>query len=94
MRRYYALLLGTDGMARLVRELDGATTLDEAPFARRDYAEPHEIALRVEGSELQASIDGVLFLQARDGALAGGAVAFVCEEGCLTCDALRVRPPC
>src|SRR3712207_7407981 len=26
LRRYYALLLGADGVARLVRELDGTTT--------------------------------------------------------------------
>jgi hypothetical protein len=32
-------------------------------------------------------------LEARDGALTGGAVALVCEHGCLTCDAVRVSPP-
>jgi len=44
MRRYYALLLCDDDTIRLVRELDGATTLAEAPFRRRQYAEPHELA--------------------------------------------------
>jgi ADP-ribosylglycohydrolase len=95
LRRYYALLLGDDGMARLVRELDGTTTLAEAPFRRRDYAEPHRLELRMTGDRLRATIDGgELVLEARDGALTGGAVALVCEEGCLTCDAVRVRPPC
>ncbi|HEY6694966.1 MAG TPA: ADP-ribosylglycohydrolase family protein [Solirubrobacteraceae bacterium] len=94
LRRYYALLLGADGVARLVRELDGTVALAEAPLARRDYAEPHALELRVTGDRLRASVDGKLVLEARDGALAGGAVALVCEEGCLTCDAVRVRPPC
>jgi ADP-ribosylglycohydrolase len=94
LRRYYALLLGDDGTARLVRELDGTTTLAEAPLQRRDYAEPHELELRVTGDRLRASVDGELVLEARDGALTGGAVALVCEKGCLTCEAVRIRPPC
>jgi hypothetical protein len=92
MRRYYALLLCDDHTVRLVRELDGTTTLAEAPFRRRQYAEPHQLALRVTGSRVQASVDGEVVLEASDGALAGGAVALVCDEGCLTCDAVRVRP--
>jgi ADP-ribosylglycohydrolase len=94
MRRYYALLLQDDGTARLVRELDGTTTLAEAPFRRRQYGDPHALELSVTGDRLRASIDGELVMEARDGALQGGAVALVCEEGCLTCDAVRVKPPC
>ena len=92
LRRYYALLL-RDDRAQLVRELDGTTVLAETPFARRDYGEPHELALRVAGPDLRATIDGDVVLDARDGALGGGAVALVCEVGCLTCDAVRVGPP-
>ncbi len=91
LRRYYALLLRPD-RAQLVRELDGTTVLAEAALARRDYAEPYELALRVEGDRLSATADG-LRLTARDGALTGGAVALVCETGCLTCEAVRVAPP-
>ncbi|HEX5782716.1 MAG TPA: ADP-ribosylglycohydrolase family protein, partial [Solirubrobacteraceae bacterium] len=90
MRRYYALLLRAD-RAQLVRELDGTQVLTEAPFERRDYAEPHELTLCVVGDHIVATIDG-LTLEARDGALAGGAVALVCEQGCLTCEAVRVQP--
>jgi ADP-ribosylglycohydrolase len=103
MRRYYALLLRPD-CAQLVRELDGTAVLAEAPLARRDYGEPHDLALRVVGDRIVATVDerapaaggdpsaGPLVLEARDGALAGGAVALVCELGCLTCEAVRVRP--
>jgi ADP-ribosylglycohydrolase len=91
MRRYYALLLSADRV-RLVRELDGPAVLAEAPLERRDYAEPHELSLRVAGTRLIGTVDGRTRVQAEDGALAGGAVALVCEEGCLTCDAVRVAP--
>jgi ADP-ribosylglycohydrolase len=90
MRRYYALLLRAD-RAQLVRELDGTHVLADAPFERRDYADPHELALRVIRDRVTATVDG-LTLEARDGALACGAVALVCELGCLTCEAVRVRP--
>jgi hypothetical protein len=93
LRRYYALLLGADGVARLVRELDGEATLAAAPLERRDYAEPHSLELRVAGDRLSGIVDGESLLEARDGALACGAVALVCEEGCLTCDAVVVGPP-
>jgi ADP-ribosylglycohydrolase len=89
MRRYYALLLERDRVV-LVRELDGPAVLAEAPLERRDYGEPYELSLRVSGSSLIATVDGRTRLVAVDGALAGGAVALVCERGCLTCDAVRV----
>jgi ADP-ribosylglycohydrolase len=70
------------------------TTLAEAPFRRRQYAEPHALAVRVIGPFVRAIVDDEIVLEARDGELTGGAVALVCEEGCLTCDAVRVGPPC
>ena len=90
MRRYYALLLRPD-RAQLVRELDGTRVLAEAPLNRRDYGEPHELALTVVGDRIVATA-GETALEARDDALTGGAVALVCEQGCLTCEAVRVRP--
>jgi ADP-ribosylglycohydrolase len=93
MRRYYALLLCDDDRIRLVRALDGTTVLAEAPFRRRQYAEPHELAISVVGPRVRATVDDELVLEARDGELTGGAVALVCEQGCLTCDAVRVSPP-
>jgi ADP-ribosylglycohydrolase len=92
LRRYYALLLGDDGALRLIRELDGTTTLAATAFRRREYAAAHEMRLRVAGDRLRGEVDGDVVLDARDGALGGGAVALVCEEGCLTCDAVSVRP--
>ena len=61
----------------------------------------YELALDVEGEHLRASVDGQVLFEVvdRDPALASGAVAFVCEEGCMTSEALEVtalrdrRPP-
>jgi hypothetical protein len=68
------------------------TVLAEAPFTRREYDEPQALALEVDGPELRATVDGDLVLEARDGQLTGGAVALVCQQGCLTCDAVHVQP--
>ena len=92
LRRYLALLLGDDGRARLVRERDGVrTVLGEAPLERRDYGEPHELSLLVTGAHVRAQVDG-LVLEGRDAELGRGAVALVCEAGCLTCDSVAVAP--
>jgi ADP-ribosylglycohydrolase len=88
MRRYYALLLYADA-ARLVH---GDRVLAEAPLQRRDYSKPHELALRVTGPRLLGAVDGRPLFDVEDGALTSGAVALVCEQGCLTCDAVHVRP--
>jgi ADP-ribosylglycohydrolase len=90
LRRYYAVLL-LPGEVQLVRELDGTTVLARAPFARRDYGAPHVLALTVGGARLRATADD-LVLEAEDAALAGGAVALVCDHGCFTTDAVHVRP--
>jgi ADP-ribosylglycohydrolase len=91
LRRYYALLLGDDGVARLVRALDGDTVLAEAPFPR-PHGVPVELRLRVAGPRIEAYANGERLLAAEDGALRGGGVAFVCEEGWMSSDAIVVRP--
>src|SRR5690606_17469328 len=48
MRRYYALLLCDDGMARLVKALDGDTVLAEAPFSW-EVRHPYTLTLEVTG---------------------------------------------
>ena len=75
----------------MVRELDGTTVLAEAALPRREYAAPHALTLEVDGPDIRATVDDRVVLQAQDGALASGAVALVCDEGCLTCDAVQVR---
>jgi hypothetical protein len=92
LRRYLALLLCDDGVARLVREHDGTTVLAQAPLERRDYGTPHALALEVDGARVRATVDEALVLEAADDVLGAGAIALVCERGCLTCDAVTVAP--
>ena len=93
LRRHYALLLGDDGTARLVKARDGETVLAEAPFDRR-LDRPYELALEVAGARLRAWVDGRLLLEAddRDVPLTGGGVGLVVTEGCLGAQAVRVAP--
>ncbi|MBI5879165.1 MAG: ADP-ribosylglycohydrolase family protein [Chloroflexi bacterium] len=91
-RRYYALLLCDDGMARLVKALDGERVLAETAFAwALDGA--YDMQLNTAGERLTAMIDGrVLFdLRDDDRPLNEGAVALVIAEGRLDCAAVAVR---
>ncbi len=93
MRRYYALLLAEGGKVRLVKVLDGETVLAEADFSWQ-FDVTYELELEVSGNRLSASIDGerLFGIEDDDQTLTSGAVAFVCQEGRMESDVLRVRP--
>jgi hypothetical protein len=91
MRRYYALLLGENGKARLVRELDGEKVLAEADFPLVP-AVTYRLSLRVRGNRLQAGVDGEVLFDLEDEPLLSGAVALICEEGCMATDGVTVQP--
>jgi hypothetical protein len=91
MRRYYALMLAADGHARLVKALDGYTTLAEAACLL-EFGRSYEISLTVTGSRLRASLDGKTLFDVTDRDLASGGIALVCEEGRVAADAVRVKP--
>ena len=80
MRRYYALLIGGDGVVRLIRRVDETVVLGEAPLAGA-LDERHRLTLEVEGSSIRGSVDDGPALEATDDALRGGAVALIGEEG-------------
>lgn len=93
LRRYYALLLCADGVARLVKALAGTHTLAEVPFQWSAF-ETHHLALEVAGSRVRGWIDGEAILVADDNdrPLTGGGVGLVVEEGCLGSGAVEIRP--
>ena len=93
MRRYYAFLLADRAKARLVKCLDGNTVLAEKEFPW-EFDNTYEMSLKVVGNTLEASINGQVLLRMEDAdrPLTGGGVAFVCEEGCISADALTVQP--
>jgi ADP-ribosylglycohydrolase len=93
MRRYYAFLLSADRKVRLVKARDETTVLAETDFPW-EYGVTHEFSLQVVGNCLEAKIDGLpLFtIEDADWPLEHGGVALVCQEGCLSTDAVVVRP--
>jgi len=93
MRRYYALLLCSDGKARLVKMLDEQRNLAETEVAWV-YDGIYDLGLEVVGSTIRATIGGQLVFEVEDSdrPLAGGAVALVCEEGRTETRAVRVQP--
>jgi ADP-ribosylglycohydrolase len=93
LRRYYALVLSAGGSVKLVRAVDGETTLAEAGFAL-EWGKAYDLALRITGQRLQARLDGhALFdVEDDDRRLAGGAVALLCQSGCIGTDAVTVSP--
>ena len=93
MRRYYALLLCSDGKARLVKALDGQRILDEAVYPWV-LDGTYELELTVVGNAIRAAINGQELFEVEDTErpLMGGAVALVCEEGHTKTNAVRVKP--
>lgn len=91
INRYYALLLGDDGKARLVRKVDDQTTLAEVDF-ECEWNTVYELALQVKGDQVKGWINGQLLLEVQDDALHGGGIALVCADGTLMTDAVRVQP--
>ena len=91
LRRYYALTVGDDGVARLVKELDGTTVLAEAsyPWTPGDKV---MLSLEAKGSTLTGTVGAQTVLQANDETFAGGAAALLCEEGTIGADQVTVRP--
>lgn len=92
MRRYYALLLVPGGV-RLIKALDGETTLAEVDF---DWAfgETHTLRLAVVGSDIQAWVDERLLFSVADDErpLEDGGVALIITEGSLATNAITVQP--
>ena len=94
LNRYYAVLLGHDGQARLVSRL-GTTTRELAakPFVW-ELGRTYRVAVSVAGAKLKVELDGQPLLEAtaNEPALDGGAVALLVEEGRATFGAVTIGP--
>jgi ADP-ribosylglycohydrolase len=93
LRRFYALMLDEIGLARLVKARGGATTLAAVPFnVQRDR--PYDLALELRGTRIVGTIDGQTLFDVEDTEQPhlGGGVALVVQDGCLSADAVTIRP--
>ncbi len=91
MNRYYALLLCSDGKARLEKYLDQRTVLAEIDFPWI-IGTNYVLSLYVDGTRVQGWINGnkIFDIQDLEHPLLNGAIALVCEEGRLTTEAVKV----
>ncbi|MFN8518678.1 MAG: ADP-ribosylglycohydrolase family protein [Chloroflexota bacterium] len=93
MRRYYALLLGRDGVTRLVRACDEDVVLAEADVQWEAFRS-YRLEIRVFGRRIVGLVDGTVVADVIDDgaqALRGGGVALICREGALSAEQVTVR---
>jgi hypothetical protein len=93
LERYYALLLCQDGKLRLIRAMDGVQVLAETDFAW-EAGKTYLLALETAGNRICAGVNGDPFFDILDTGpiLDGGAIALVVDEGCLSSNAVSIKP--
>jgi ADP-ribosylglycohydrolase len=93
MRRWYALLLCDDGMARLVKDREAITILAEYPFVA-ELDRRYRLSLTVQGNRIIGEIDGETVGDALDenDPLPAGGVGLIVTEGTLSSGTVRVEP--
>lgn len=93
LKRYYAFVFCDDGIARIVRELDGTSVLAETPYTLTPFA-CYELRFEVSNNQLRGYIDGKIVLSAIDDvqALSGGALGILCDEGCFGVRDIAIAP--
>jgi hypothetical protein len=93
MRRWYALMLCDDGMARLLKDREAVSAFAEQPF-NVELDRPYRMVLTVQGSRIIAEIDGqqIADIVDDDDPLISGGVGLIVTEGTLSSGAVRVEP--
>ncbi|MEM7116037.1 MAG: ADP-ribosylglycohydrolase family protein [Chloroflexota bacterium] len=93
MRRYYGLVLGSDGKAQLVKALDGTSVLAEKEIGWK-FRGTYDLRLRVTDNRLQGWVDGeqVFDIVDEKRPLTSGAIGLICEEGRLAAHEVAVTP--
>lgn len=93
LRRYYALVFAGPGELRIVKALDGNSTLAQTSFPWEPFQD-YMVEIEVRGNEIRAWIDGRLKLTATDldRPLLEGAFGFLVEAGCIGAGTPRISP--
>ena len=93
MRRWYALMLCDDGLARLVNDREAITILAEYPFVVQ-LDRRYRLSLTVRGNRVIGEIDGLRVADVLDDndPLPAGGVGLIVTEGMLSSGAVRVEP--
>ena len=93
MRRWYALMLCDDGVARLVKDREAITILAEHPIVV-ELDRRYRLSLTVRGNRIIGEIDGSTIADVVDDndPLPAGGVGLIVTEGTLSSGAVRVEP--
>jgi ADP-ribosylglycohydrolase len=93
LRRYYAVVFAGPGELRIVKSLDGQSTLAQTSFPWEPFHD-YMVEIEVRGNEIRAWIDGRLKLTAvdPDQPLLEGAFGIIVESGCVGAGAPRISP--
>lgn len=93
MRRFYALLLCSDGKLRLVKALEGDHLLAEVDFPWTEY-KPYQLKVQAQGNRISGWVGKNKLIEVNDTnePLTEGGIGLVIEEGHLMCPAVEVGP--
>lgn len=93
LRRYYAVLLGSDGVARLVKSLDGDRVLATAD-QQWELGRTYQLIVEVTGNRIRARVDGLELFDVQDAEspLLSGAIGLAVADGRAICETVTVRP--
>ena len=91
MRRYYSLVLNSEGELCLNKMLNEETCLAKTSFDW-SFGETYHLALAFDGKKLTGMIDGEVKLEATDEELNCGGVGLFIEEGRSATQEVRVLP--
>jgi ADP-ribosylglycohydrolase len=93
LKRFYALQLVKGNIVRLIKALDGDTTLSEANF-KWDVYRSYSLKIQVVGNRIKAWVDGRLQFDVVDNRepLLSGGVAYVVDTGHISSHAMQVKP--
>ena len=93
MKRFYALQLEKGSKVRLVKALDGDTTLGENEF-EWDVHSSYTLKIQVSGNRIKAWVDDQLQFDVldEDKPMLSGGVAYVVDQGHISSQAMIVKP--
>lgn len=91
LRRFYAVLLRSNGTMQIIKSLSDDHVLTEGTFDW-EPGRSYDLAFSVRGGEISASLDATVVLSAHDDDpyLAGGGAALVVQDGFVSTHVIRV----
>ena len=94
MKRYYALMLCFNKMARLIKVRDSNQKVLATKDFIWDFDQTYTLEIVVKAQQIFAFIDNqeIFVIQDSVSPLASGGVALICNEGSISANAVTVRP--